>query len=198
MSRLRRQSHCAHSIPVAAEVLESRSLLSAGAAAVHAATQHAAALHPAQHHSNQAKIPAFKGTVVAAETITGDPLGDYRGADISVASFSPTVGANVSATFKILNGNISITGTFKGQITAVNPILPAYFEYDVQDVGSLTFTDRGQKFTAAADGTPLKLYYSKGVFAELKVNVVFPATAGGGFDNLHYHYDVTSVVSFPA
>jgi hypothetical protein len=193
MSRLRRQSHCAHSIPVAAEVLESRALLSAGAAAVHAATQHAAALHPATHHSTQTTIPSFQGSVITAFAAAGGAP-TYMGADLSVSSFSPTTGASMSAHFKhfIKSGNLAsaITGTFKGKITAVNPLGGSNVEYDVQDVGSLTFSGMGQKFTAAPDG-PLKLYSSGGLFDELKVSVVFPASAGGGLANVHFSFDLT-------
>jgi len=170
-----------------------RSLLSAGASAAHAATQHAAALHPATHHTTQSAIPSFQGSVIAAFAPAGGTP-TYLGPDLSVASFNPTTGASVSAHFKhfIKSGNLAsaFTGAFKGKITAVNPLGGSNVEYDVQDVGSLTFSGMGQKFTAAPDG-PLKLYSSGGLFDELKVSVVFPASAGGGLANVHFSFDFT-------
>jgi len=190
MHRLRRKNECSLGLPVAAEVLESRALLSAGAAAVHAATQHAAALHPATHHVTQAKIPSFQGTVLAGETLAGGtPL--FRGATLSVTSFSPQAGATVSAHFKHFfksgNAQASITGTFKGKITNVIPLAGNGVEYDVQPIGSVTFLAMGQKFTATPDGTPLRLRYSAGIFVKLSVNVDIP-TPGG---SVNAEFDLT-------
>jgi hypothetical protein len=183
---------------VAAEVLESRSLLSAGAAAVHAATQHAAALHPATHLSTQTKIPSFQGTVILVQTPAGGTPIDV-GANLSIASFSPQTDANVSANFKFSQKSgtfaLSVTGTFKGKITAVNPLGGGYVEYDVQPVGSLTIFEGGQKFTASPDGV-LKLYYSSsGLFHELKVDVVFLPQTGGGLANAHFNYDLKLAIT---
>lgn len=181
-------------MPVAAEVLESRALLSAGAAAVHAASQHAAALHSTNHHSTQTTNPSFQATAILAENTPGG-LPSYFGASLSVASFSPHASANVSANFKhsIKFGNSadSTTGAFKGKITAVNSLGGNSFEFDVQPVGSLTLSLAGQKFTAVPDGTPLKLYYFGEFFQELKVDVVFPPGTGGGFANVHLNFDIT-------
>jgi hypothetical protein len=188
MHRLRRKNDCSLGLPVAAEVLESRALLSAGAAAVHAATQHAAALHPATHHSTPTAMLSFKGTVIAGQTPAGGTP-NYLGANLSVASFSPQVGAKVSAHFnhvvKFGNAAATITGTFKGKITAVNSLGGGKFEFDVQETGSVTISAGGEKTTAPPDGTPLKLYYNSGLFQELKVNVVFPVSS------VDVNYDLT-------
>jgi hypothetical protein len=194
MHRLRRKNEYSLGWPVAAEVFESRSLLSAGAAAVHAATQHAASLHPAQHQVTHLSSLPFQGTVVASQTHNG--LTNYPPFNLSIASFSWTTGANVSVNFKhsLKFGsfvNHSITGTFKGKITAVNPLGQGVFEFDVQVTGSVTFAYDGKTFTAAPDGTPMKLYYGGGYFQELQVNVVFPPGTGDGLANAHYSYDLT-------
>lgn len=122
MKRLRRTNRSAIQLPVAAEVLEARSLLSAGLAAVQGAEHHA------RDAVQQALIVAHaKQTLpVTAEitTVTPTPgLTKAFPAQLSISALKPTVGGPFSAQLKIIQNIpgavVTITATISGKVQSI-------------------------------------------------------------------------------
>lgn len=107
MSRLRRTRCNSITLPVAAEVLETRALLSAGAAAAHAAVQHAQA---------QALAPAAKTVFDIDVTTSVSPSTHYSGT-MTVSKVSVTPGAHITAHITVdLGPHHTLKGTISGQV----------------------------------------------------------------------------------
>jgi len=131
MHRLRRRHESSWGAPVAAQVLESRALLSGAAAAVHQAQAHqAAALHDAAITPQTLKLPAQGSASVNG----GLPI-PFSG-QFTFVKFSETVGTKVTVKFQrvtrtpvasdflkmSMNGVVSKVVSAAGQTTVtVNP-----------------------------------------------------------------------------
>lgn len=184
MSRLRRLNCDSRSIPFAAEVLEVRSLLSAGASAVRAAVHHAAVESPA------AKLPPiFQGSVDALVQIT--PFGNQNpGTGTALIQHSTlTVGSKMTASYTISfsdNGTpATIKGTISGTIQGSDPEGDLTF-YPFQPTGgkvTLTETVAGKtiKATATPSGNTITLVMKGSSFVQLGFGDTFSQKAKGGF-----------------
>jgi hypothetical protein len=107
--------------PIAAEVLEARSLLSAGAAAVHQAALHAA--HTAELTPNLTLHPVVTPqATVSGQKFTGPPAKSFS---ITQVSLTPGSIVKVHAAFTILSQNIpvSFNGSFSGKVLSSGPFL---------------------------------------------------------------------------
>jgi hypothetical protein len=167
-------------VPVAAEVLEMRALLSAGAAAVH---------HHGHGHGGHAQTH-FNGPATAAVSIAGgtavDAAGTYQMNNVKVVD-----GSQVTAHFHFsgdVNGHqINLQGTFLGKIASslvngttttvtVNP-----------HGGSITYSDTFNGTTASGkafpNGTQMQLVFVNGVFSSLTVTDAFAASASPSLAN---------------
>jgi hypothetical protein len=139
MHRLRRFHDVSVCSPVAAEVLESRSLLSAGAAAARAATQHAAALHDAAPIQPDTSLPGL-----ALADRNGGIATAFAG-HFTSAQVHTTIGGKVNVKFTgtFLKGNTTETlkVSFSGKVSAEHP-----------GIGTADFTlePTGGAFTATA------------------------------------------------
>jgi hypothetical protein len=112
MSRLRRKRCVAFLSTVAAEVLETRALLSAGAAAAHAAVQHA---------QGQVISPAAK-TVFDIDVTTSVSGSAHFSGFMTVSKISLTPGAHITAhvTVNVAPGH-TIKGTISGLVQSSLP-----------------------------------------------------------------------------
>jgi len=196
MSRLRRQSHCAPSYRVAAEVLEARSLLSAGAAAAHAAL-HAAGTHQAPHPAAQIPVQAFHGSVIGqvspgADTPTLYPF------KLSVSTINVAVNAKVtvqaSYSLKILGTSVTFKATYTGVIQSFAT---------VGEVTKIQLSPTGGSFTetvktpgkpietasAFSNGSPMQINVAGAQFFEFQATDVFPPSAPGGLANEPLAFD---------
>jgi hypothetical protein len=198
MPRLRLKNACSLATPVAAEVLESRALLSGSAAAVHAAMQHATALHSARQHAAPSPNLSFQGTASLGELIVANtPI--YFGAKVSIPSFAPTAGSPFSAKFQVGFKNssetLSIKGTFKGTISQVLPPVGGITEiHVVPTVGTVTFSEvipgHQYKYTATTDGSFFIVHCHDTYFTELAAVNDFSASAPFGLANKGVTFDV--------
>jgi len=179
-------------VPVAAEVLETRALLSSGATAAHAAAHHAAV-------QTQAIAPhAFKGLVIAKETIQGG-IPENRGVSFSFPNFSQTNGTKVTAHMSsLLSGpgfKETIKATFIGTITNVQTVATKTTITLTPTGGNLNFTviSGGQHATLGAvpTATPMQLVLDGGVFRSFSVTDVFKPNAPGGAANKTITFDIT-------
>jgi hypothetical protein len=124
MSRLRRKSSASPLSSVAAEVLETRSLLSAGAASVHAAVNHASlttAKAPAAPAPQIDNVP-----VLASIAVKGTGTASAVPGTISVSYTSLQVGGQMSGTFSLSQGPksgggdyVTAKGSFSGHIASI-------------------------------------------------------------------------------
>lgn len=107
MSRLRRNRCDSFLVAIAAEVLETRALLSAGAATAHAAVQHAQA---------QALAPAAK-TVFDIDVTTSVSGSTHFSGAMTVSKVSVTPGAHITAHITVdLGPHHTLKGTISGQV----------------------------------------------------------------------------------
>jgi hypothetical protein len=183
MSRIRRLNGHSQPIPVAAEVLEVRSLLSAGASAVHAAMHHAAIQSPAVKQP-----PIFQGAAIAVIQITGGSSHNATGTAL-VPHFTKAVGSKVTASFTFSfsdGGNpATIKGTYSGTVRQIEQQFPlTIYGLDVTG-GKLTLTEKvgGKtiKATATPAGNTTLLELNNGVFDSMGINDSVSLTAKGGF-----------------
>jgi hypothetical protein len=130
MSRLRRQSHCAHSLPIAAEVLEVRSLLSAG---VHAAVAHAqhevhtaaaqtvpVVVFPVDYHASLMIQGTLQGQAVNLKHLTFDGL--YHGKPSAAIEVGKSVKISINQTINRIVDGVqvnSVKGAITGKVTGI-------------------------------------------------------------------------------
>jgi hypothetical protein len=190
-SRLTRQRQAF--APVAAEVLEVRSLLSAGAAAVHAAQHHAAA------HVQTIEPHGFHGNVNAAISIAGGLPSDFPG-NFSLSNVKDVVGAKVTASFSfsISQGGATLAakGKFAGTIQKIVGVGNDQFITLTPTGGSITFSSKDgkdhSKATAFSDGSLLHLTLENGIFKELTATNLFPPNATPPLNNKTVSIDITT------
>ena len=181
MSRRRRLYGCSSISPAAAEVLEARALLSAGAAAVHAATHHAAI----QTQAVESLAP-FHKTLTTLVTITDSPASSVAG-NFSLSNVNAAVGSKVKASFSfpVSSGGttFSIKGTFEGTVDSVQAAGGLTTLTLDPTGGSIAVTEKagGQTFKATAfpDGTQVSLVFYNGSFVRLGVSDRFPPSPTG-------------------
>jgi hypothetical protein len=174
-------------LPVAAEVLEVRSMLSAGAAAAHAVA------HRAAEHVRTIEPHKFNGPLnVQIQVGVGTP--EVFPGTFSLSNVKLAVGAKVTAHVLVTETSNGITssfkGTFQGSISKITTNVGNNFITVTPTGGSIVYTQRepGTKtFIAKAfpTATPMQLVLvsSTGEFATLKVTELFPSTAPGLFAN---------------
>jgi hypothetical protein len=182
MPRLRRRNSLSLETPIAAEVLETRSLLAAGAAAVHQAVAHAAPLHG----GTEGPHTAFKGTF-ANTFLNSNAFGKFNG-PLTISLKPPQLNQPVSAKFHATLS--SVTGatlkvTFAGTIANIqtNNI---FITPTSKSTLTLTIKQHGQptvKATAHAAGTQFELTLTQNVPSGLTAQFEFPPTAPGQFAN---------------
>jgi hypothetical protein len=165
-----------------AEVLEVRSLLSAGATAVHAAMHHAAIESPAAKQP-----PIFQGAVDASIKISGHADANGTGT-VLVPHFQLSVGSKVTASFTFSfsdGGNpATIKGTFTGTVRQIDLKLPlTIYRLDATG-GKMTLTEKVAGKTVKATATPTRsgtaLVLSDTGFREMATTGTFSLTAKGG------------------
>jgi hypothetical protein len=161
MQRLCRTRQRQGFVPVAAEVLELRDLLSSGAAAVHGAMHHAAI----QQAASPATVPAprpFHGLASAVFSIDGGLETDLTG-KISLSKVNLAVDSKISAhfTFSTTVDGIKATlkGSFVGTVFGSNPISTGTQIGITPTGGSVTLTEKalGLKAKAVPNGTLIEL-----------------------------------------
>jgi hypothetical protein len=168
---------------VAAEVLEVRSLLSAGASAVHAAIQHAAIQSPAVKPP-----PTYKGAVSGAIAI-GPPPDFATNGTALVSHFTQTNGSKVKVSFTLSFSDggtpATIKGNFSGTIQGIQAVATLTIFTLQPTGGKLTLTEKvgGKtiKATATPAGNTTLLELNNGVFDSMGINDSVSLTAKGGF-----------------
>jgi hypothetical protein len=179
MSRLRRLNSGSRLFHVAAEVLEVRSLLSAGGAAAHAAMHHAAT-HDAVGQTHAAgPLVAFHGAASATVNIGDDKVDSP--AHLSVSKFEVALGSKVKASFSLSipqqGTHTSIKGTFSGTIINIAGSTMTL----APTSGSMTYSQKSAgktvKATATPDGNQLELSLVNGAFFVIDGTDSFPPNA---------------------
>lgn len=175
MHRLRRFTDFPGSSPVAAEVLETRALLSAGAAAAHAATQHAAALHYAAPIHPDTSLPGL-ATVDRNGGIATAFAGHFTSAQVHT-----TIGGKVivkfTGTFQKGATTETLKVSFSGKVSAVHPGIGTA-DFTVEPTGG------GFTGTARTPGEATKKAVGKIDPAEFHV-----FTTGGSFSEISGTFD---------
>jgi len=191
MPRLRRRSGEFHFSAIAAEVLETRSLLS-GAAAVHAAVHHALTPHPAA----PSPTPAVKGTFIAELKINGN-LAPEPGV-VSLAPLNPVVGGRLKGSFttsaKIGANSIVEKTTLSGKIVN-SASVPGGTSFTIQPSGgSFAVTVKAPGKPSVSASAPFTTSYtvivSGGIVADITAHYKFGASAGGGLANKTVDFDL--------
>jgi hypothetical protein len=186
MTKLRRTRSESFSVPCAAELLESRALLSAGATAVHVAT-HGAAI------PTQAIEPhTFHATVIAAVNINNSGGTMFPGfGKLTLSKITPTDGSKVTAKVSFPAGgpsHESLTATFTGTISTISVVGPDTFIALDPTGGSLTLKAKsgGHSITAKAlpDASEWHLVLQNGEFHLVSEDYAFIPTAPGGLATL--------------
>jgi hypothetical protein len=205
MNRLRRKPVESSPIPVAAEVLEARSLLSAGAAAAHAAQRHhqAAVPEPALEPFS-AKVKGFGEVLIPSLKIDVSLSGSFTPPKAALPAGSTLpVGSKVKISFSFSTDNgglkLSLKGTFQGTVTK-SVVAGELIQSTVSPTGGkLVYTEKqpGHKtLTAkgAPDGTTSQLFQevSDGSFENLAVIDAFIPTAPAGFVNQSVEVSITA------
>lgn len=184
MSQRRPQGYCAHSFFAAAEVLEVRSLLSAGPSAVHAAMPHSNIQSPAVKSP-----PTFQGTVSALITIPGHTDAIATGTAL-VSHFAETFDSKVKASFTLAfsDGGTSATikGTYRGMIQGMGQLPPETIFQLSATGGKLTLTENVEGKTIKATAAPTNdvlagLALDDGDFQRMRIVGAFSVKAQGGF-----------------
>jgi len=176
---MRRTRPSAGLIPVAAEVLEVRALLSSSAAAVH---HHGHGQGHAQTHFNG---PATAAVTIGANTPV-NAAGTYQMNNVKIVD-----GSQMTAHFHFtgdINGHqVNLQGTFLGKIASslvngttttvtVNP-----------HGGSIRYSDTFNGTTSSGkalpNGTQMTLVFENGVFSSLTVTDAFGASASPSLAN---------------
>jgi hypothetical protein len=168
----------------AAEVLEVRSLLSAGAAAVHQAAMHAA--HAGELTPNTTLHPVVTPQLSAGgQTFTGPTATSFS---ISQPSVTPGAVVKMHAAFTIIIDAIPVSfkGSFSGKVLSSGPFLGGTKIEVTPTGGSLVshFVEAGKKLTETfvPQGTVAEiLLNSQGVFVDFSaayVNKTHPGTPG--------------------
>lgn len=143
MGRHRRSQGGFSMSPVAAEVLDTRALLSAGAGAVHSAVHHAGVMTPATH-SNQ----------VTVEFLATPYDYSYVGAlSLSLHQIPKTTGGHVQAHFLLNTNTISISISISGKVSQVTTNQGPQVIVNLSQVtGSVTTTFKGGGHHTVAKG----------------------------------------------
>jgi len=174
-------------VPVAAEVLELRDLLSSAAAAVHGATHHAAIQQSADQTGAIAPL-AFHGTVNAAVAINSGTPKILPG-QFSLSTVKLVNGAHVSGhfTFSLTSGasKISLKGKFAGTISGFGPVPGGTLCVLTPTGGSITLTSNLAGPTVKAKAVPGASVILLGLtpsnsFGSLAASDAFPAGSAGG------------------
>jgi hypothetical protein len=168
---------------VAAEVLEVRAQLSAGAAAVHAALVHAALHTPAVKSP-----PVFQASAGAVIGITGHPSADAAGTAF-IPHFTESVGSKVSLSFTFSfsdNGTpATVKGTFRGTVRQIDLSPPATIYGLDTTGGKATLTEKAGGKTIKATAIPAPslsaLVLNDTGLQQAAMVYTFSATAKGGF-----------------
>jgi len=164
--------------PVAAEVLEVRALLSAGAAAAHAA------LHQAALHGQTIQPDGFHGHVGGLVSVANGIPGNIPGR-VSLSKLTIDVGATVTAHVHLsqrTGGNfISVKGTFVGTIDSFGPQGGLTKIIISPTGGSIVFSGKEANqhisATAVPGATKIQLFLNQGNFVVLTGTDVFTASA---------------------
>jgi hypothetical protein len=170
MSRLRRFPDVSVYSPIAAEVLEYRALLSAGAAAAHAATQHAAGHDAAQIHPDTS-LPGL-----AQAEKTGGLPSSFPG-HFTSAQVHTTIGGKVNVkfigSFQKGTSTETLKVSFSGKVSAVhNGIGTADFTVEPTG-GAFTITIKTpgaatKKGVGKIDPAEFHVFTTGGSFSEIK------------------------------
>lgn len=193
MNRLRRRNAWHLETPIAAEVLETRSLLS-GAAAVHAAVHHA--LTP--QVIPPGPTAAVKGTFLATLKVNGSGPAPEAGV-VSLQSINPVDGATVKGSFttSVKTGAASLVEktTFSGKV--VNAVTVAGLTtLTIQPSGgayAVTVKAPGHA-TISASAPPTTSYtitIFNGDVTDVTAHYKFSASAGGGLANHTVDFDLS-------
>ena len=169
MPGLRRRSGLSHSCPIAAEVLETRSLLSA-AGAVHAAVHHTAAVHDTTITPKATQVLG-SAQIFLSPSIQGTISGHF-----TTVKPAQSTGAKVTFKFQAVATIGPVTETFKatfaGNITGVNGVGGSEFFTVAPKGGSFLLTIKSpegpEKFAGKNDTTPLTFKMTGGTFAEVQ------------------------------
>jgi hypothetical protein len=176
---MRRTRPSAGLIPVAAEVLEVRALLSSSAAAVH---HHGHGHGHAQTHFNG---PATAAVTIGANTPV-NAAGTYQMNNVKIVD-----GSQMTAHFHFkgdINGHqVNLQGTFLGKI-ASSLVNGTTTTVTVNPHGgnirySDTFNGTTSSGTAFPNGTQMTLVFENGVFSSLTVTDAFGASASPSLAN---------------
>jgi hypothetical protein len=172
-------------VPVAAEVLEGRALLSAGAAAAHAAQHHAVTqAHAVEPH-------AFHGSVIAVELFGIDPPKNVPGS-FSISNVKVALGAKMTAHFNStlnLNGlKISLKATYIGTVNLITPQGQSTVLALTPTGGKLVLSEKGAGVphvtaTAISNGSTMHLTQQQGLFEQLTATYLFGPNEPLGFAN---------------
>jgi hypothetical protein len=197
MSRLRRVRCDSTPFPVLAEILEARSLLSAGAGALHAAASHAT-------HATAGKLPAVTPPPPSGVPVVGSI--DVRGigtaanvpGTLSLSISGLQYGDPMSGAFNLSQGSksgggdyVTAKGTFSGHITAIvnkngGPTLyiMVYDKGKVHEVERLSGTTT--RLTAPAPHDPVLLMLLNGDSSLVQGDLSYSIPRGKGGGALHF------------
>jgi len=192
MSGLRRTACRSGFSPIAAEVLESRALLSSAAVAVHNATHHAA-IHQATPATDLTPQAGFHGTVNALVSFVGSPPGLIPG-QFSISKINVVLGAKVTAhfAFSINSGGnkLSLKASFAGTVASFGAVPGGTLIALTPTGGSIVVTSKHAgsptvKLTAIPNGSPVFVTVNgANSFLGLGATDVFKAGTPGGLAGL--------------
>jgi hypothetical protein len=185
-------------VPVAAEVLQARALLSAATAA-HAAAHHAAV----QSNASQTQALAPHGFHVSqnAEITLGSGAPSLLPVNFSISSLRPVVGAKVTAHASAVLTSPGVKETFKATfIGTVQHITPngEAVDFDILPTGGsivIKITQGAEHFTATAfpNGTHSEASGVGKKFIAFNATDLFTADSVAPFTNKTIKFDLTTL-----
>jgi hypothetical protein len=193
MSRKLRVRRIVESIPLAADVLETRALLSGATAAAHAAVHHAETLASAVASPSALQPPGFKSSSSAAGVQIGAGPVQQIQFKFSISSFHVALDAKVtahaSANFTLGGSHFHLKLTVLGTVHTVSTVGGSTLIHIHPTGGSFLFKQSGPSghvsATAFPNGNePLIVVNNPSLaFDALEVTDTFPSTAAGGLAN---------------
>lgn len=174
-------------VPVAAEVLETRNLLSNAAAAAHTVAQHAALQYSAETGAAVAPLAVQAGGTVFI-TVGNTGKQGLRG-NVSVSSVNPAIGSHVTihVSFSFQKGGVqeSFKSSFTGKVQSTTPAFGATQFTIIPTGGKMVFTRSSpgaptEKATAVPKGTPMLMVTTGTALLTFTATDVFkPGSADG-------------------
>lgn len=207
MQRLRRPRQRHESVPVAAEVLEVRDLLSSAAAAVHGAMHHAAIQQAGGPTAGVAPGAAYHVSTQAGVSLDFDPPfflpGTFSLSNIKSVAVGTKISAHFSFTLTQSPGTTAtLKGSFSGTISSVNDFAGSKSIFLTPTGGSISYFQKNNgavsfNVKAAPNGTPIQLVILDGSSAFVSLGGTDGVKPGGKGLDIHDFIAVSVAAPIP-